>query len=357
MANNKVDLGCAQLKGTFQMTGRVTGRLSQNFYTEGTSANGKPWRKVRFGVEIESGKNVYVDLFGVAQDQCYISKRTTLPGGKVQTETQTINWADRFNIEKNPKYKGFNVIGPTTGCRKIIDSKGIQKNLVLHLTTFDACDEVQNLVDGDSVFVRGNIVYTTYNGQHRINFEPTQISLCKEIDLDDIEYKPQAYFTQPMVLMSVKANKETDEYDVQAKIVNYQSIEDAEFHISKEYAALAKTLAKQGEYVHIRAKGNIVVAGEKVEEQIDAAWGVQTNKMDRVASPFTRKLMIDGVDPASVDKKAYSKEVIDNAEEIIASIKSAKEDYGASSDEDWGKQDKGKSNFEDGELEDFDLGL
>lgn len=356
MANNKIDLGCQQLRGTFQIVGKVNGRLSQNFYTEGTGQNGKPWRKVRFGVEIESGKSVYVDLFGGATDQCYISKRTTLPGGKVQTDTQAINWADRFSYEKSPKYKGYNIIGVTCGCTKIIDSKGIEKNDVKHLTAFDACDEVQNLHDGDTVFVRGNITYSSYNGTHRVNFEPTQVSLRREIDLDDIEYKPQAYFTQPMVLMGVEANKETGEYDVAAKIVNYQSIEDAEFHISKEFAPLAKTLKKQGSYVHIKAKGDIVVAGEMVEEQVDSEWGLQTNKMERVASPFVRKLMIDGVDPASVDKESYSKEVIEKAEEIIAGIKSAKEDYGSSDDGDnWGKGSK--SNLDDGEDDDFDLNL
>ena len=360
MANKKVDLGCNQLRGTFQISGKVNGRLSQNFYTEGVSQSGKAWRKVHFGVEIEPNKSVYLDLFGAVQDQCYISKRITV-GGKVQSETTPISWADRFKFEKDPKYKGFSMIGITCGCEKIIDSKGIEKNKVMHLIAFDACDEVQNLHDGDSVFVKGNIVYSTYNNQHRVNFEPTQISLCREIDFDDIEFKPNALFTQPMVLMGVKGNNETNEYDVQAKIVNYQSIEDAEFHISKEYAALAKTLARKGEYVHIKAFGSIVVSGEVVKETEIGEWGIQSNRMDRVASPFTRKLMIEGVDPSSVDNESYSKEVIEKAEEIVAGIRKAKEDYGTNSlddngdDDDWGKGSKGK--LDEDKLDDFDMDL
>ena len=134
-----------------------------------------------------------------------------MPGGKVQTDTQQIPWAKRFDFEKDPKYKGFQVIGVTCGCRKMIDAKGIEKNDVRHLTTFDACDEVQNLHDGDSVFIRGNIVYSTYNGTHRVDFEPVQISLCKEIDFDDMDFVCNAHFTQPLVLTSVEANKETNE--------------------------------------------------------------------------------------------------------------------------------------------------
>ena len=268
MANNKIDLGCKQTRGTFQLSGKVNGRLSQNFYAEGTSSNGKAYRRVRFGVEIESGKTVYIDLLGSAQDACYISKRTTLPDGKVQNETVKLPWGDRLSFEKNPKYKGCTTIGVTCGCKKVLDDKGVQKNDVKHMTSYDACDEIQNLHDGDFVFVRGNIVYSTYNGTHRIKFEPTQVSLCAPLDFDDLEFKPNARFTQPLVLMGVEANKDTEEYDIQAKIVNYQSIEDAVFHIKKENANFARTLKKQGPYVFMKAIGSIVVDGQIVEEEV-----------------------------------------------------------------------------------------
>lgn len=357
MANNKVDLGCKQLRGTFQLSGKVSGRLSQNFYSEGTGSNGKAYRTVHFGVEVEQGKTVYIDLFGAVQDNCYISKRTTLAGGKIQNDTQSIPWSKRFDFEKDPKYKGYQMIGVTCGCKKIIDSKGVEKNEVKHITAFDACDEVQNLHDGDSVFIRGNIVYSTYNGQHRVKFDPTQISLRKPIDFDDMDFQPNAHFTQPLVLMGVEANKETGEFDVLAKIVNYNTIEDAEFHIKKEFSGLAKTLKKLGSYVHLKVFGRICVDGELVEEEVDDAWGVQTNVMERVASPFVRKLVIEGADKDSVDKEAYSKEIIEHAEEIAASIKSAKDDYG-DSDDDWGNKKGTKSNdLDDDDDPDFDLGI
>lgn len=353
---NKVELGCNQLRGAFQISGKVNGRFSQNFFTEGIGNGGRAWRKVRFGVEIEQGKTVYVELFGSAQDNCYISKRTTLAGGKVQTDTQTIPWSKRFDFEKDPKYKGYGMIGVTCGCRKVLDTKGIEKNDVKHLTAFDACDEIQNLHDGDSVFVRGNIEYSTYNGQHRVMFVPSQISLCRPIDFDDMAFQPTANFTQPIVLMGVEANKETGEYDVAAKVVNYQTIEDIELHIEKEFAGLAKNLKRLGSYVHIKVFGNIVVDGEVVEETISNEWGRQ-NKMERIASPFTRKLVIEGVDPDTIDKESYSEAVIEHAMEVIAGIQRAKSDYGSSDGDnnDWGKSSK--SNLDADEDDDFDLGL
>lgn len=355
---NKVDLGCKQLRGTFQMSGKVSGRLSQGFFTEGTSSNGKAYRKVRFGVEYEEGRTVYMDLFGMSTDTCFISKRTTLPGGKTQNDTQQIPWSQRFDFEKNPKYRGYQMIGVTCGCKKIIDSKGLERNEVKHLTAYDACDEAQNLRDGQSIFVRGNIVYSTYNGTHRTSFEPTQISLCKEIDFSDMDFQPNSHFTQPIVLMGVEPDRDQGEYIVTAKIINYSTVEDAEFHIKKEFSGLAKTMKKLGSYVHLKVHGRIAVEGDVVEEVVDDAWGMQTNVMDRVASPFVRKLVIEGADPQSVDKESYSEEIVEHAIEVASSIQSAKNDYG-DKDEDWGKDGNKKSNFDDDEVDDpdFDLGV
>ena len=61
---NKVELGCPQTKGTFVLSGKVTGRFSNGFYQEGTGQNGNDWRRVRLGVEIEPDRIVYIELFG-----------------------------------------------------------------------------------------------------------------------------------------------------------------------------------------------------------------------------------------------------------------------------------------------------
>lgn len=361
MANNKVNLGCEQLRGNFVMSGKVTGRFSNGFYAEGTSRNGNDWRRVRFGVEIEPNKVVYVDMFGSTQDRVYFSKTVRGADGKNKTDTKSVKWADRMKSSKTLfGEEGYRIIGVTCGCKKVIDDKGKEVNDSKHLTTFDACDEVGNLSDGDSVFIRGNITYSTYNNNHRINFEPTQISLCRnEIDFDDLEFKPNASFTQQIICMGVNKNEDNPgEAIVSAKIVNYQTIEDTEMYTRN--AGLAKNLKKLGEYCHIKVFGDIVVEGEVQEVVEDNGWGAP-NKMDRVAGQFKRKLMITGAAPETIDKEAYSKEKIEHAEEVIANIQNAKSDYGskdnkanASTDDDWGNKN---SNLDDGDDDDFDLGI
>lgn len=357
MAKNKVELGCAQTRGTFILSGKVIGTQSNSFFAEGDTKNGGSYRRVHFGVEIEEGKIVYLDLFGASQDVVYFSKTVKGADGKNKTDTKSVKWADRFKTSKQLFGEdGYRLIGVTCGCKKVLDSKGHEVNDRKYLTPYDACDEIQNLVDGQSVFIRGNITYSTYNNQHRVNFEPQQVSLCKEIDFTDIDFKPTAQFTQSIVCMGVAKNEEVQgEAIVNAKIVNYQSIEDAELYTKN--TALARNLKKLGEYCHIKVWGNIEVQGDTAPVEEDLGdWG-ESNAMERVASPFKRKLMITGADKDSIDKETYSEEVIENALSVIAGIQGAKNDYGMKDDGDegWGNKPGSKGNLDD--EDDFELNI
>lgn len=336
MANNKIDIGINQTKGTFQLSGIVNGVEKNGFYSEGTSSNGKAYRKVNFGVEIEKGKTVYVSLFGSVQDNVYFSKKIKDENGKDKTDTKTIPWADRMKC-KLPE--GYRLIGVNCGCVKKIDEKtGNEVNDNKMLTPFDACREMTNLKDGQSVFIRGNISYSEYQGRHMINFEPSQVSLCKPIDFDAEDFKPNALFTQPIVIQKVKKSETTPgEAVVEAKIVNYSSIEDTELYTRN--AKLAKTLNKLKPFTHVKVFGDIVVESNIEEIEEDDEWGDTTNKMDRVGSPFVRKLMITGGDKGSIDTEEYSEEKIDHALSVINASKRAKSDYGKKDDsdeDDWG---------------------
>lgn len=346
MAKNRVDLGCKQLRGSFVITGKITGRSSASFYSEGYGSNGHPWRRVHFGVEIEPKKAIYCDIFGSVQDNVYFASTATDGSGHRSNETISVPWAKRFE-----KQQDYRLIGITCGCKKVVNKKGQEVNDVRYLTAYDACDEIGNLQDGDSVYVRGNITYSTYRDQHRVNFEPTQISLCKPVDFEAPGYRPSAQFTQPIVLMGVNKNPENPaEAIVSAKIVNYQTIEDTELYVRN--TGLARNLKGLKDYVHIKVWGDIVVDGELAEAKpVDNGWGTD-NRMERVLTPFARKLVITGADPDTIDRDAYSESVIDHALEVIASIQNARNDYGQSGGN-WG----GKGNFADGEEDDLDLGI
>lgn len=348
MANNKIDLGCPQTRGTFQIRGVVSGVESQNFYSEGTGQNGKPYRKVNFSVEVEKDKKIFISLFGAVQDNVYFSKSEKDDSGKSKTETRAVKWADRMSF----KADGFRLIGVNVGLSKKINSDGREVNDSKNLTAYDACGELRNLEDNMSVFIQGNVTYSTYKGRHMTNFEPTQISLTsKPIDLEAEDFKPHALFTQPLVYMGISKNEEKPgEAVISAKIVNYNTIEDTELYTRNP--RLAKVISKQKPYTFIKLFGDILVEStiEEVEEEDE--WG-EPNKMERVASPYVRKLLVTGGDKESVDTETYSEGVIDKAMSIINANNRAKSDYGAKSDdEDWGNNSMGDIDDDD---DDFDI--
>lgn len=328
MADKNI-LGMPQNRGIFQLSGLVTGVDRDSFYSEGTGKTGRPWRRIQFGVEIESGKTVYVQCFGTVQDSVYFSKTVDK-----KTETRAISWANRFDDMGD-----FQLIGVNTGCSKVIDPKTKKEvNDRKRLTPYDACEEMKKLADGDSVFIRGNISYSEYNGRHQTSFEITQVSLTsKPIDFEAENFKPLANFTQNIVVMGINKSEDGEEFIMNADIVGYNSIEHAEFYLKNP--KLAKNIKNLKSYVGLKVFGDIVVESnyEEVEDSDD--WGLP-NAMERVVSPYVRKLLVTGADKDSIDRETFTEANFDKAISIINSSKRSSNEYGKKDDDDgddWGE--------------------
>jgi hypothetical protein len=308
LSNNK-GLGLRQTKGYFQVKGKVTGVEKENFYTEGKSRNGKDYRRINFGVEYQPDCSVYVQQFGMPQDYVYYSKQE-ITGNKKTKVTEKVNWSDRF---KSPG-ENYRLVGINCGVEKIVDKKGSLVNSKKSLTQFDACKEIaDHLKDNDSVFVKGNITYSTYEGSHKTNFDFTQVSLCKDdIDFDNENFKSENKFKQEIVFMGIDKSKEIDgEFIISGKVVNYDSIEDIELYTrDNKLASILKKNCKP--YNLIELGGNIFAefGSEKVES--DDEWGVGI-EMNKVKAPYSIKLMVNGADKSSLDTTTYSEEIIEEA--------------------------------------------
>lgn len=341
-------LGLPQTKGTFQLKGVVTGTERDNFYKETlTRTAQKPWRTVTFGVKVDPESTVYVTISDGERDSVYFSKNETVDGKK-KTVVEKVAWADRFKFNK----EGFRLIGVNCGVKKITDDKGNLVNDKKVLTAYDACQEIaDNLVDDVSVFVRGNIEYSHFEGQNgtirTIKFVPNQVSLCKDVNFEEEGYKPVADFTQYIVFTNIQPEDESKKrFVVSAKIVNYNSVEDAEFII--ENIALANTFRKNLKpYTGIKVWGNIKVSKDTEVVETTDVWG-ETNEMEKINTPTKRELIITGADPSSVDTKTYTEEAIEEALAKILVDKRAENEFGGVSD-DWGSVDGGNATEEDDE--------
>lgn len=347
MANKLFEL--PQTKGTFQVRGIVNGVEKDSFYVEKQTRTGKEFRMINFGVEYDDKKTIFPTLNGMPRDKVYFSKKDKDTGN---TDTKAIAWKDR--IKKAPE--GYRMIGVLAGLQKIKDENGKVRNDNKTLTEYDACEYLsENLQDGDSVFVKGNLEFGSYTNKdgevsHTTKFVPTQVSLCqKDVDFEAEDYVPAHDFTQTIVFVGIDQERENDKptgrFVVDAKIVNYNSIESAEFII--EDAKLAKQMRsglKPYNSIQVHGHINVVNNVEDVnDDEDDDCWG-ESNDMDnkRVFAPTHRELIITGAKPSTIDKETYTEKAIDEAIKKVNASKKAEQDFTGKAestsnvDDDWG---------------------
>ena len=331
-----------QTRGSFEMAGKVTGTQRSNFYNEKETKSGVMRRVLSFGVQTSNENTFYVDLSGMPRDKVYFFRRADKDKG-IEKDKKEVAWKDRLTYVAP---EGYDMIGVKVGVTKKTNESGKVVNDNKTLTDFDAAKEIsENLHDGDNVYVRGNIEYSTYNGKHQIRFVPTQVYLSsKEIDFDAEGFEECAQFVQTIVYTGCRKS-EDDEVIIDAKIVNYSSIEDAEFFIDYKKDAMNKAMAdsirkRLKPYTSFECHGNIVSQQvvEDVNDAEDDLWGGNwnaKNKMKRQSTPVVRKLYIDVInresfDPNPKDKDAeptYTEDNISEARAKIAANTQAKKDF------------------------------
>lgn len=331
-----------ETKGAFQLKGVVSGMQKDTAFKEIKTKSGRPMRMVNFGTSYANGETLYVNLQGMEQENVYFSKRSEKKGEK--GEIVKVPWTDRFSYNR----EGFRLIGKNIGVKKKIDSEGKTVNDKKILTDFDACKEVkENLKDGASVFIRGNLDYSSFtddkgNKKTSTKLIPNQISLCSEINFDDEKFEKQNDFNQVIIFMGIEQEKDdkekpTGRFIVLAKIVTYNNIEDVQFII--EDKALANKFKKSlSPYNAIKVSGHMVsfVQTETVEDDDD--WG-EEDAIEKVSAPTKKEFIITGAKGSSIDKGLYTEEKVMEAIAKIKNANKAEESFGSDSTDDWGSAD------------------
>ena len=329
-----------ETKGAFQLTGVVSGMEKDTAFKEIKTKSGKPMRMLNFGTSYLDGETLYVNLQGMEQENVYFSKRAEKKGEKA--DTVKVPWADRFSYNR----EGYRMIGKNIGVKKKVDSDGKTVNDKKILTDFDACKEVkENLKDGASVFIRGNLDYSSFtddkgNKRTSTKLVPNQISLCSEVNFDDERFEKQNDFNQVIIFMGIEQEKDdndksTGRFIVLAKIVTYSNIEDVQFII--EDKALAKKFKNSlNPYNAIKVSGHMVssIQTETVTTD-DDDWG-EEDSMEKVSAPTKREFIITGAKGSSIDKELYTEENVTEAIAKIRNANKAEESFGSDSNDDWG---------------------
>jgi len=321
MAENK-GLGLPQTKGMFQLRGLVTGMKRENALKTGETKTKKKRNVLNLGITTAPESTVYVTIEGMEKSEVYFGKKSEVKGEK--GETIKVPWVKRF--DKQPE--GFKLYGVQLGIEKDLEGNNIKKTL----TEYDATTEIhKKLQDGQSVFVRGDIEFSSYKSNDEIRknkkFIIKNLYLSKDVDFDDENFKEVNDFKQRIIYMGIEKidDKNDPRFQVNAKIVTYQSVEDADFIIRD--AALANVFRKELKpYTAIDIWGNIYnkIDSEEVQEAAKSVWG-QQDSFKQVKNNYIRELVITGADPESIDKETYSEQIIEDA------LRAYKE-FGASND-------------------------
>lgn len=344
MAKRIFDL--QETKGTFQVKGIINGVSKDRFYTAKKTATNKDFRMVNFGCAYDNQKSVFLNLNGMPQKSVYFSKRNQTTG---KSETKEVPWANRNKFAE----EGFRMIGVNVGLQKTVDDNGKSVNLKKTMAPFDACEYIkENMKDDTSVFVRGNIEFSSYsdndnNIRRNIKYIPSQISLCQNVVYEEYsaENKPVHDFTQDIVFMGIEKEKvddnDTGRFIVSAKIITYSDIVDTEFIIlNPKIAKTFKSALKP--YNALTVFGKIEVSHSVEEEAQDDGWG-DANPMKSVNSPTKVELIITGGEKESIDKETYTEKNINDAIKKIRASKQAEEKFVAeddsADDSDWGDEE------------------
>lgn len=313
-----------QTANSFQLRGVVTGTKGQRFYKSGNGKNGGSWNAVEFGVKIAENKTIYVKLNGFPRDEVFYYKRGE---NGAKGTTQKVKWKDRM---KSPG-KDYRLIGVNISTGKDENGKNVNETFV----EYDAVEWLHsNLSDGDSVFIKGNLEFSSYtdrNGQTRkkMDMVPTQISYTNEpIELGHVDSNTMAEFENVLVFQSIdreedENGKATGRFILTGYSVGYNTIESASFIIDAEHAKLASNLKKAMRTGYsIKTYGRVEVINDiSAVESDNDGWG-ESSPMERINSPVRREYVVYKADPNSIEKEDYSESAI---EASLRKIKAAKE--------------------------------
>lgn len=308
-----------QTKGQFKLIGKVKGIENENALREGTTQKDDPYKSLSFFVETSPTNAIKVELFAMERPEVFFYSSKA-------KETKRVPWEKRNN-----SIKEFKLIGVRMGLEKDGD-----KNKQVMMVEWDAIDYmVDNLKDGDSVFVNGSIDFQNYKDQQGNEKESKRYTVSgisrtkKPVDFDAEDFSEMASFEQDIVVTDVVVLE--GKLHIGAKIIGYkskkgdQTISDTTFVVDPEadggkYKKLANNMKKRlkwGDF--IKVFGLCVNAVELVEvegEEEEDDWGGEMPAgQGETIRNYIQELRVTAVDSTTYEPKKYTEDDFFNEDE------------------------------------------
>lgn len=313
MAKNKSKL--TQTKSNFTLKGIVDGVSKGNAFRSGEVGKGKNKGKatqaLSFWVQTSKQNKVRVELFGMEPDFVYFSKDGKTEKGE-KRETKQIPYSQR-----NKAIEGFSLIGINVGLEKDDNGKNITKTFV----DYDAAEYIyENLNDGDSVFINGQVTISEYTNKEgktsvQVKYSIRKLYLeSKPIDFDAEGFVETNAFEQEIVIVDAEEDKKEGIIIVTGRVINYgDKFCDTQFIVrpdgNEKIAKMGKAFlkAKFGDF--IKVAGNIINRAEveEAEEDTDNPFaGEKPEGLKGQITTYTSELRITNGE--GYEKEKYSEE-------------------------------------------------
>ena len=286
-----------QTSATFQTRGVVFGMKKDKAYQSGTTKTGSQWNSIEFGLNINNNKSIFIKLNGFPRSEVYYYKSAEKKGEK--GTTKKVAWKDR---KKSPG-EGFRLIGINISTGKDENDKNINEMFV----EYDAVEHLhKSLKDGDSLFVKGNMVFSSYvdrndQPQRKVELVPTQISYTQEpINFAADDFKEMAEFENTLVFSDIEKEtgedgKHTGRFILTGYSIGYSTIEPVSFIIDADHAKLAgniKKKLKSSNSIKTYGRIDVVTNFSTVEEDDDEGVEGITRKVKEWAKAYQIERMI-----------------------------------------------------------------
>jgi hypothetical protein len=363
-----------QTKNSFKVIGKVTridkdGAFKEEEMTKGKK-QGETYRALRFGVKTSETNEVTTQMFDFEPEQVFLwnSEKKKADKNYKGDRLPFSEWEDRQDALREEGYAVLQTrVGLTYGEDGKIQSQG--------LPSFVASKEIyENLNNGDSVVIEGEIRYSTYENQQGKKVEQKNFSIkkafkIKDVDFENEKFEEVSYFEQEMVFVDSEADKPNKKVYVTGRVIDFaKNFHDTQFVIDFSdgeggtdagMVKLADAFLKKMKFGDvINVFGNVVnrvvieeVEGEEEDSDDDLLSQLGGRSKPKHAQSFQNRtyiseMQIEGVD--AWDKKVYKETDFVEQEKVVDNKKNDL------SDELGGKSKKGKNPFES-DIDDEDI--
>lgn len=354
-----------QTKSSFKFQGIVEGLSNENAYREGTigqgRSEGKEYRSVAFRVKTSENNALRVELFGMEQDYVYPykqGKKDAKTGKRSKGDSKKIAFEDRHDLPE-----GYHLIGVSVSLEKDSKGKAIRQNLV----EYDAVDAIfNNLEDGDSVYVNGEIQFSMWDNDRTGETELQTKYIIKgigrtkkPIDFQAEDFEELNSFDQEIVFTGADVDKASKSVIVSAYTIQYgDKFTPCTFYIRPEgdkdiekIAAVFSKKIKFGDFVKVvglafnkSEEVEVEVKAEKAKASKDDPFGDAVGKKAKgydktTITHYTQELQVIGIEQGTFIKERYTE-----ADFVVEELVDEDEDDGsdpffASSEEDEDNED------------------